>query len=447
MDNTKEECIWLNTPKPDVEIHHKPGFPVKKVYDNVLEAIGNTPMVRLNKIPQSFGLKCEILGKCEYLNVGGSVKDRMGLRMVEEAERLGKIKPGYTIIENTSGNAGIGVALAAAVKGYKMIATIPERMSMEKVLIMKALGADVIRCLSDAKWDSPESYVGTARRMNEETPNSIFLNQYSNVNNPLAHYDTLGQEIIDQTDGKLDVVVIGAGTGGTLTGVSSKLKKHIPEVKTVGVDPEGSILADPDNLKPGPYHVEGIGKPFVPNTCVRKLADTWIQVSDKDSFEMARRLVKEEGLLVGGSSGSAVYAAIKYAIENKLDERHRIVVILPDSVRNYLTKHMDDDWMIDHGFLSQELYLNKNSKVYGKKPTDLNMKAIKSYGFDLTVEQAFEIFAEGNDVIPIVEGGVIRGVLYEGKFLNAVEQKGLKPTDSIKRAVIRQIAVVNILNN
>lgn len=444
MADTKEECIWLNNPKPETEIRHVNLPPLKKIYDDVLDAIGNTPMIRLNKIPQSFGLKCEILGKCEFVNIGGSVKDRMGYRMVEDAERAGKIKPGYTIIENTSGNAGIGVALAAAVKGYKMIATIPERMSMEKVLVMKSLGADVIRCLSDVPWDSNESYVGTARRMNEETPNSIFLNQYSNVGNPLAHYDTLGEEIYQQCDGKLDLVVIGVGTGGTLTGVSSKLKSKIPGCKCLAADIEGSILADPENLKPGNYVVEGIGKPFVPNTCVRKLADAWIRVNDKDSLTMARRLCKEEGLLVGGSSGTAVHAAIKYAIENNFDERHRIVVILPDSVRNYITKQADDDWMIDLGFLEQELYLNKNSKLYGKKPTDVELQQLKHHDLSLTCGEAFKIFADGAPAIPIVFENKIQGALFEGKFLNSVESKGLKDDEGVKRALIRQVAVVNM---
>jgi len=278
--------------------------------------------------------------------------------------------------------------------------------------------------------------------MNEENPESIFLNQYSNIGNPLAHYDTLGEEIYQQTEGKLDLIVIGAGTGGTLTGVSSKLKEKIPGIHCLGVDPEGSILADPDNLKPGPYLVEGIGKPFVPNTCVRKLADTWMTVNDQDSFDMARRLCKEEGLLVGGSSGTALVAAIRYAIEHKLDERHRIVVILPDTVRNYITKQADDDWMIDHGFIKQDQYLNKDSKLYGMQPADLGLTPLKTYTQSLTVEEAFNAFAEGAEVLPIVENNKVLGVLLEGKFLNAVESKNLQPKDSIKRALVKQIALV-----
>lgn len=438
----KEDCIWLNNPKPETIITHKDKSTFKKIYDNVLDAIGNTPMIRLNRVPQSFGLKCEFLGKCEFVNIGGSVKDRMGFRMVEDAEKAGKIKPGYTIIENTSGNAGIGVALAAAVKGYKMIGTIPERMSMEKVLVMKALGAQVIRCLTDVPVDSPDSYVGTAKRMNEQTPDSIFLNQYSNVSNPLAHYDTLGEEIYQQCDGKLDLVVIGAGTGGTLTGVASKLKQKIPECKCLGVDIEGSILSDPETKKPGPYVIEGIGKPFVPNTCVRKYADEWIQVSDKDSLLMARRLCAEEGLLVGGSSGTAVFAAIQYALKHKLDERHRIVVILPDSVRNYITKQADDDWMIDTGFLSKELYLNKDSKLYGLDSTKLKLNPLKIYDLKLTVAEAWKEFAAGAQVLAVVDKNKVKGLLYEGKFLNAVEQKKLQPTDDVSRALVRQFALV-----
>jgi len=210
----------------------------------------------------------------------------------------------------------------------------------------------------------------------------------------------------------------------------------------LGVDPDGSILADPDTLKPHGFLVEGIGKPFVPNTCVRKYADEWMTVNDQDSFDMARRLCKEEGLLVGGSSGTALTAAIRYAIAHKLDERHRIVVILPDSVRNYITKQADDDWMIDNGFIQQDQYLNKDSKLYGLKPTDLELKSLKTYDLSLTVEQAFNAFSEGAEVIPIVENNTIQGVLYEGKFLNAVETKPLKNDESVKRALVNQIALV-----
>ena len=308
-------------------------------------------MVRLHRVPKMHGVECEVLVKCEYFNAGGSVKDRIGKRMLLEAEKSGRIKPGDTLIEPTSGNTGIGLALTAAVKGYKMIITLPEKMSQEKVSVLKGLGADIIRTPTEADWNSPDSHIGVAARMKEEIGETAhILDQYKNIDNPMAHYEGTAEEILKQTGGKIDVIVMGVGTGGTASGIAKKLKEKVPGIIVVGADPVGSLLADPENDKVGTYQVEGIGYDFVPDVLDRSLIDVWIKTEDEPSFTIARELIKEEGLLCGGSSGTAMYAAIAAAKKLNLSADKRIVVLLPDSIRNYLSKFLNDDWMIQRGF-------------------------------------------------------------------------------------------------
>ena len=277
--------------------------------------------------------------------------------MVEDAEKSGRIKKGDTLIEPTSGNTGIGIALAAAVKGYKCIIVLPEKMSKEKVDVLKALGAEIIRTPTEAAWDAPDSHISIAKKLQMETPNSHILDQYTNPANPLAHYDGTANEILQQLDGKIDMIVAGAGTGGTITGLAAKIKESNPHCKVVGVDPVGSILAVPDSLNdPGrlsSYHVEGIGYDFVPGVLNRGLVDSWIKSKDSESLVMMRRLIRDEGLLCGGSSGSAVAAALQAA--SSLKAGQNCVIILPDSVRNYMTKALSDDWMIDHSFIDGDI--------------------------------------------------------------------------------------------
>jgi len=315
------------------------------LFKNILDTIKNTPTVRLNSIGKE--LDCELYGKCEFLNAGGSLKDRIGVRMIAEAEKEGRIKPGDTIIEATSGNTGIGLALACAVKGYKLIVTMPEKMSIEKEVVLQSLGAKIVRTKTELAHDHPDSMMGTAAQLHKEIPNSHILDQYINPANPAAHYYDTGGEILEEFGKDLDMVVIGAGTGGTITGIAKRLKEEIPNITIVGVDPYGSILAGGKDVFD--YYVEGIGYDFFPDVFDPSIVNEWVKTADKESFLMARRLIKEEGLLVGGSSGSAVWAALQVA--NRLKKNQKCLVILPDSIRNYLSKFVSDIWMREKGFL------------------------------------------------------------------------------------------------
>lgn len=321
------------------------------VLNSILEAVGHTPCVRLNKVPKKHGIKCEVVAKCEFINPGGSVKDRIARQMVEDAEAQGRLKEGSVIVEATSGNTGIGLSMAAAAKGYHMVITMPKKMSHEKEVTLQALGAEVIRTETALPHDHPESLIGIAKRLRDEK-GYVLLDQYNNPSNFQAHYQT-GQEIYDQCGGKIDMVVLTTGTGGTMTGVATRLKELLPNIKVVGVDPYGSIIADPEHPQSGAYHVEGIGYDFVPAVCHRDLVDQWVKTRDQESFDLARELHKQEGLLVGGSSGSALAGVLEAAKD--LREDQRCVVLLPDGIRNYMAKFADDNWMIEKGFLQGEV--------------------------------------------------------------------------------------------
>ncbi|HXN05083.1 MAG TPA: cystathionine beta-synthase [Candidatus Acidoferrum sp.] len=317
-----------------------------QVLGSILEAVGHTPLVRLTRI--TAGLRPTILAKVETLNPGGSVKDRIGLRMIDDAERRGLLKPGGTIVEPTSGNTGHALAIAAAIRGYRMIFVMADKQSPEKIALLRAYGAEVVVCPTAVPRDSPESYYSVAERLSREIPGAFQPNQYFNQANPRAHYETTGPEIWEQTDGKVDVVVGGLGTGGTMTGIARYLKEKKPSVMIVGADPEGSLYSG-DTSKP--YKVEGIGEDFIPGTIDLKLIDRIVQVNDRDSFLTARRITREEGILVGGSSGTAMKAAMDVA--RGLDEKTLMVVILPDTGRNNLSKIYNDEWMRQNGFFER----------------------------------------------------------------------------------------------
>lgn len=315
--------------------------------DSILQSVGRTPLVRLRRVTE--GLTAAVYVKVEAMNPGGSVKDRVGVAMITEAERRGWLRPGGTIIEATAGNTGVGLAMAAAVKGYRCIFVLPDKMSAEKIALLKAYGAEVVITPTNVAPDAPESYNGVADRLSREIPGGWRPNQFTNLANPEIHYRTTGPEIWEQTEGRITAFVGGVGTGGTVSGVARYLKERNPEVKIVAADPEGSVLSGDS---PRPWKVEGIGEDFVPRTFNSQLVDEWIRVGDAESFQVARSLARREGILVGGSSGTAVAAALRYA--RRLSAEHLIVALCADTGRNYLSKFYDDAWLSANKLMPKE---------------------------------------------------------------------------------------------
>lgn len=359
-----------------------------RVYDDVVQAIGNTPLVKLNKVTR--GIRAQVYAKLEFLNPGGSVKDRIGLAMIERAEREGTLKPGGTIVEGTSGNTGVGLAIAAAIKGYKCIFVMPDKMSEEKIRLLRAFGARVVITPTAVEPDDPRSYYSVSKRLSEETPNTILAGQYWNPANPQAHYETTGPEIWKQTQGKIDYFVCGMGTGGTITGTGKFLKEQNPNVQVIGVDPVGSLLYAtfkaggkiPEGAFPKVYKIEGIGEDFLPTTLDLQYVDDVTQTEDREAFLMTRRLVREEGLFCGGSAGSAVCGALQVA--KNLDKDKIVVVLLPDSGSRYLSKIFNDDWMRENRLLEaplaegrvEELLIHKRMEIITARKRDLKTQVI-----------------------------------------------------------------------
>jgi cystathionine beta-synthase len=364
--------------------------------ESILDLVGNTPLVRLSKVTE--GLRPVILAKLEQLNPGGSVKDRIGLAMLEDAERRGLLRPGGTIVEPTSGNTGHGLAMAAAIKGYKMIFVMPDKMSAEKISLLRAYGAEVVICPTNVERESPQSYYSVADRLTREVPGAFQPNQYFNPRNPEAHYRTTGPEIWRQTEGRITTFVAGVGTGGTISGVGKYLKEQNPAVRVIGADPEGSIYSG----EIAPYKVEGVGEDFWPGTFDREIVDEFIQVTDRECFVAARKLARQEGILVGGSAGLALHAAIQVAVDSKPDDV--IVVLLPDTGRNYLSKFFSDEWMRQNGFLDR-LGPARVREVLASHAADGTVPSLVAVEVGKTVGEAIDLMQRYNiSQLPVVEG-------------------------------------------
>jgi len=379
-------------------------------YNNILEAIGRTPLVRLNRI--SAGLKPPMYVKCDHLNPGGSVKDRIAVRMVDEAEKKGLLKPGGTIIEGTSGNTGMGLALVGAVRGYKLIFTITDKQSREKINLLKALGAEVIVCPTAVAPDDARSYYSIAKKLSREIPNSFYPNQYDNPDNPLTHYLSTGPEIWEDSEGKVTHFVAGMGTGGTISGIGKYLKEKNPRLKVIGADPIGSLYWQFFHTgkigEPKTYKVEGIGEDIFPSAMDFNVVDDVRQVTDKDSFLMTRKLARMEGIFAGGSTGSAMCVALEVAKE--LSERDTMVVFIPDTGMRYLSKIYNDEWMRENQYFESEVKLTAGEIVRKKKSMKKLLHALPSESVLVAMERM-----KSNDVsqLPVLEDGAPIGAIYE----------------------------------
>lgn len=412
-----------------------------KVFENVLDLVGNTPLVKLEKMSRDCPFP--IYAKVEYFNPGSSVKDRIAIKIIEEAEKRGDLKPGGTIVEATSGNTGMGLALTAAVKGYKAVFVMPDKMSMEKIQALRAFGARVVVTPTNVEPEDPRSYYCVSKRIAEETPNAFYANQYHNPDNPQAHYETTGPEIWEQTEGKITTFIAGLGTGGTITGVGKYLKEKNPNIKIVGVDPEGSVYAD--LIRTGkmgeayPYKVEGVGEDFLPSTIDLKVIDDVVVVSDRESFQTTRKLARREGLFVGGSCGFAVCGAVKWAQKQKSKDEVA-VVLLPDSGSRYLSKIFNDDWMRENGFLEEsEIQV---SDIF-------QSKRLISAAAESSVNEVIELLKSHDiDQLPVTDkNGKLKGIITSQDLLDTVAKDPDTLTDRVENFIISDVETVSLETN
>ena len=418
-------------------------------YNSIIDTIGDTPLVKLNKVTD--GIKGTVLAKVEYFNPGNSMKDRMALKMIEDAEKEGLLKPGGTIIEGTSGNTGMGLALAAIAKGYHCIFTLADKQSKEKIDILRAVGAEVIVCPTNVEPEDPRSYYSVAKKLNEETPNSFYPNQYDNRSNALAHYETTGPEIWEQTEGKITHWAAGVGTGGSMCGTSKYLKEQNADIVSVGIDTYGSVFKKYketgvfDEKEVYPYLTEGIGEDILPKNVDFDLIDHFVKVTDKDGAVMTRRLAREEGMFVGWSCGSAVFGALEYAREH-LKEDDVMVVILPDHGTRYLGKIYNDDWMRERGFLESRDFATAKDIIAKKN----GQSALVTIPHDMKVMDAVKIMNEqGISQIPVVQGEAFVGSLIDSKVLSRmIEEPAVKelPVTEIMEKALPFVAMDNTVD-
>jgi cystathionine beta-synthase len=436
-----KECTWkLGAGMEGCPHNMKAYHSDKKIADSWLDIVGNTPMIRVNNITKADGIECEVLIKCEFLNPCGSVKDRIAKRMVLDAEDRGVLKSGDVLIEPTSGNTGLGLAAAAASRGYKCIICLLEKMSQEKQDALRGLGAEIVRRPTELPMYHRDGIIGTSIKLRDQLREkglgAEVLDQYSNPHNPLVHYLGTGQEIWDQCEGKLDYVVAGMGTGGTLTGMSRKLKELDPNIKIVGVDPPGSCLSGPENYHEpakGGQVVEGTGYDFIPRVYDKQGADDFMPGPDKESFVMARRLLKEEGLMCGGSSGQAMHAAIEYIKKHKIGKGKRVVVVAPDNIRNYMTKHLNADWMYERDYITEQECADLNSTDLvpntdwgvNLKVSDIPLHKATFVPISMTCQEAVKMMKINNfDQFPVKDdAGEVIGVLTDKMLLSRLSKQ------------------------
>lgn len=415
---------------------------MKGAKKNILDAIGNTPIVKLNKV--TAGVESEIYVKLEFMNPGGSSKDRIGGYIMDRAVAKGLIKPGGTIIEGTSGNTGVGLAMWAAVNGYKCVFVMADKQSIEKVNNLKAFGAKVVVCPTNVEPEDPRSYYSVSKRLAETIPNSYYVNQYDNLWNRETHVATTGPEIFEQTQGDFDIYMAGVGTGGTITGISSYLKSKMPKLKTVGVDVEGSIVAQfartGDLSGARSYVIEGIGEDFIPGNYDFSVIDDWVVVGDKESFLMTRALLKQEGIYTGGSGGAAVVGAIKYA--QTLAEPKKILVILPDSGNRYASKIFNDEWMMSKGYIDSSFNVIIKDLLYDLGKNKLQVISITDHA---NIGDAIKLMElKSVSQLPVVSGGVIKGVLSENALLKPLYNGEYHLSDSVSLAYSNKYRIVDI---